>query len=214
MNPDEPLTKVTRRDYMRLYNKVLIQGPCLALYRIEAVRNHKIKMREDLSLGEDLLFNLAYLDALGDVQIGIINKTNYIYQNDEQDSLLRRYRDDLLEINELIIQEIREYLIKWNVKESSAWRSYYVAILYKYINVLDNTFNKANTQTRKAKIKYNNAVMQKKAFKEALKNSGIDMIPSYKLAYRSGIYRLVLLAKEVEKIKIKVKNWLNLTRRG
>ncbi len=198
----EPITVVDRRDYMRLYDKILVQGPCLALYKTEIVRRNGIRMREDLSLGEDLLFNLAYLDALGDVKIGVINKTNYIYQNSNQDSLFRRYRPDLMEIHELMIREINAYLEKWGVEDLASWRHFYRAVFSKYISVLENTFSEANPSKKRRKIRYNNMVLQKQDFQQALEKGELHLPTSYRLAYRSGRYRYVLLAKTIEKLKI------------
>ena len=187
---------------MRLYDKILVQGPCLALYKTEIVRRNGIRMREDLSLGEDLLFNLAYLDALGDVKIGVINKTNYIYQNSNQDSLFRRYRPDLMEIHELMIREINAYLEKWGVEDLASWRHFYRAVFSKYISVLENTFSEANPSKKRRKIRYNNMVLQKQDFQQALEKGELHLPTSYRLAYRSGRYRYVLLAKTIEKLKI------------
>lgn len=203
LSDEEALTVVTRREYMRLYGEVLIQGPCLALYKTEVVQRNRICMREDLSLAEDLFFNLEYLDALGDVNIGVVNSTNYVYHNEGSTSLFRRYRPDLLEIHEQIIERIKLYLIKWGVEDPKEWKKYYSAVLSKYISVLDNTFSELNPQSKRLKIKYNNMVMRKSLYREALKKSKVKMIPSFKFAYSSGNYRMVLLAKRIETIKIK-----------
>lgn len=204
----EPLSIVNRKDYMHLFSKVLVQGPCQALYRTNLVRSKQLSMREDLNLAEDLIFNLEYLDSLGDVPIGVINKANYIYQNDDQTSLLRKYRSDLLETNEMIMHEVKYYLIKWGVSDEDAWREYYKAVFLKYVNVLDNTFNESSPMTKKEKLTYNNSVMQKDSFLEAIKKSRVHLIPSYRIAYCSGNYRLVLAAKLIERIKKKVNRLL------
>ncbi|MBO4562931.1 MAG: glycosyltransferase family 2 protein [Clostridia bacterium] len=206
-----PLTLLSRRDYMRLYSEVLIQGPCLALYKTETVRDCNIKMQESLSLAEDLLFNLDYLDALGNAGIGVINKTNYVYQNNDPNSLFRRYRHDLLEINELSMREIKNHLVKWGVEDEQSWRMYHTAVFTKYTSVLENTFSPLNKATKREKIRFNNRVLQKKTFRDAMEKSNIKLTPLFRLAYKSGNYRLVLLAKRFEKIKI----WLRrLIKRG
>ena len=204
----EPLTIVSRRDYMLLFDKVLIQGPCLALYKTAFVRANHLKMRKDLNLAEDLIFNLQYLNALGEVPIGVINKANYFYQNDDHSSLFRKYRPDLLEINEMIMQSVQHYLVRWGVSDESAWREYYNAAFLKYVNVLDNTFNESNPMSKRDKLKYNNSVMQKDSFREAMEKSRIHLVASYRIAYRSGDYRMVLAAKRIEQFKKSVNQLL------
>ncbi len=197
----EELSIVDRRDYMKLFGAVLIQGPCLALYTTAAVRKNNIRMREDLSLAEDILFNLAYLDALERPLIGIINKPNYIYQDEDPHSLYRKYRQDLLTINETVNQAVANYMRKWGITGDSAWRKYYITAFNNYRIVFDNTFHKKNPMSIKEKLAYNNAIMGQKSFREVLENSAFSLSPALKRAYESGDYRRVRSVERIQKAK-------------
>ncbi len=197
----EPLSVVDRRDYMSLFQSVLIQGPCLSLYKTAIVRSAGIKMREDLSRAEDIMFNLEYLDALGQVPIGVVNKPNYIYQNEDIGSLFRRYSPDLLEINEMVNQALLGYLKKWNVEKQTSWQLYDSVVLANYISVLDNTFHVQNPMTRREKIAYNNRIMEKESFQEALKKGRFPVSGPLQTAYQSGDYRRVLTVKRINDVK-------------
>lgn len=197
----EALTTASRRDYMRLFEAVLIQSPCLALYRTEVVRRCNIKMREDLSLAEDLIFNLEYLDALGEVPIGVINKANYVYFDEDPQSLNRKYREDLLHIQETVNQTLADFLEKWGVDDDASWRMFFNSAFYRYQRVLDNTFSSRNTMSRREKIAYNNAVLNKKEFRETLQKCTVPLTPSRRRALESGDYRRVLFADRIQKLK-------------
>ncbi len=206
----EPLTVVGRRDYMRLYDLILIQSPWLSLYKTEVVRKHSIKMREDLSLAEDISFNLAYLDVLGDAQIGIINKTNYIYMDKEQDTLYRKYRPDLLEINETIYRILAYYLEKWDINDDASLQSYYGSVFYGYQSVLKNTFNIQNPMPFREKLAYNNKILKNESFLEALIKKPNIIIPSLRRAYQSGDYMKVLAVEHIQMIKQRIRKIIKL----
>ncbi len=197
----EPLTVVMRKDYMRLFEKILILSPCLALYRTNIVQKNNISMREDLSLAEDLLFNMSYLDALGEVPIGIINKSNYIYQDEDLSSLNHKYRPDLLFINETVNRALAQILNRWEITDDASWQRYYNEAFYRYQTVLDNTFHKSNSMTLREKIKYNNAILNKKEFQEACRKSTAAVSPARKRAMKSGDYRWVMAVERMQKAK-------------
>lgn len=204
----EPFTVKSRRDYMRLYDKVLIQSPCLGLYRTEIVRKHNIKMRKDLSLGEDILFNLAYLDAIGNVPIGVINKANYLYRDEDQNSMNRKYRSDLHRIFEIIDHSVEDHLKKWEITDPASWQDYYKAVFYHDMRIMENTFHRENDSPRKVKITYNNAILRQESFRQALCKSGVSISESQRRALASGNYRRVLLAERMQEIKLAIKRLL------
>lgn len=196
----EPLSVVDRKDYMSLNRAILIQGPVLALYRTEIAKKNGVRMREGMSLAEDTLFNLDYLDALENTTIGVINKTNYIYQDEAPDSLYHRYRPDMLAVHELVNGEIRNALERWEVEQES-WNRYYNAVFSTYLGILDNTFHAQNPMTHKEKIAYNSMVLKRDGFREALQKKTVKLPSTMQKAYESGDYRLVLLQKRIQFFK-------------
>jgi len=195
------LSFVDRKDYMKLADKTLSQTLWLRLYRTDTARKHGIRMREDLSLGEDLLFNLEYFDAMDNTEMCVINKASYIYRDDSQGSLNRRYRKDLLEIQELLQSRIKSYLEKWDVTDESSWESYYNSVFYAYLGVLENTFSENNPMSRHEKIKYNSTVMKRTGFTEALNRCTVNISSGLKKTYGSGDYRAVLAYRLAARIK-------------
>lgn len=197
----ETLTIVDRKDYMRLFDAILIQSPCLGLYRTDIMRTHQLKMREELSLGEDILFNLSYLDALDKTAIGIVNKTNYIYQDEDQSSLYRKFRADLLTISELILEAMRIHLVKWNIGDVNSWERYYHAAFYKYTSVFENTLHSNNPMSMKDKVAFNDEILKSEHFQESLMSMKNCISPSLYKAYQSGHYRNVIMAERTQKVK-------------
>ena len=200
----EPLTVSDRRDYMRLYEKILVQGPCFALYRTNIVRDNGIRMREDLSRAEDTLFNLDYLDALDCTSIGIVNKPNYIYQNEDQSSLYRKYRKDLLSIIEEVEQAILDKLKRWNITDTASWQKYYNMVFFDHQSLLRNVFHKQNPMSMREKVMYGNMVLRRESFQEALQKSTVSLSPVLRRAYRSGKYKNVLAVERAQRMKQRI----------
>ena len=198
------LSFIDRSSYMQLYDKVLVQSPCLALYRTEIIRKKHIKMREDISLAEDILFNLEYLDALDYTSIGVVNKVNYIYRNEDPNSLYRKYRQDLLTIYEMVNRALAEYLEKWDIIDESSRKKYYATAFCNYENVLDNTFHKQNPMSLREKINYNNTIMKSEDFRNILQKIAATLLPAQRKAYQSGDYKQVLAYKQSQKIKTRI----------
>lgn len=197
----EQLTIIDRKDYMKLFHQVLILSPWGKLFRTELVRSYHLKMREDMSLGEDILFNLAYLDVIDKTRIGVINKANYCYRNDNQDSLNYRYRPDLFSINKCIVQAIGKSFKKWGIIDPSDWEQYYNLVFYKFVNAMKNTLSSKNKIPFSQKIKYNESILHDELFRETLKKMTVRMDPYVKHAYESGDYRIVMLAEKYQKVK-------------
>ena len=209
MSAGEPLSFADRKDYMLLSDKILIQSPCLALYRTEIVRGHNVRMREDLSRGEDILFNLDYLDALDRTGIGVVNKANYTYKNEAPDSLYRKYREDLVQIIETVNEAVADKLGKWCADDEASRRLYYNYVYYGYESVFRNTMLKQNPMSRWEKRDFNSAVLARPGFKEALKNCSVVMPSALRRAYESGDYRRVLAAERIQRIKLSIRGIFN-----
>lgn len=208
LNAKETLSIVDRKDYMRLADNVLVQAPWLHLYISEIVKKNKIRMREDLSLAEDLMFNLEYIDALENTTIGVINKPNYVYQDEDVDSLNHKYREDLLELKELVNARVKNYLNKWNVTDEDSWRSYYNSVFYGYLNVLNNTFSEKNQMTEREKTEFNSKILRSDGFKEALSKCSANISLRLRKAYESGNYRQVLIMQYAAEFKYTLKSFI------
>lgn len=84
------------------------------LYKSEIIKKFDIAIRENLSLGEDLLFNLNYIDKCECLIFLDIAKYNYIVNND---GLTHKYRSDKFEILNKVNDELRKIIIKYDISQ-------------------------------------------------------------------------------------------------
>ena len=200
---DSVVSFYDRTDYLKLFKLMHVQMPWNHLYTTKFVKEHKLRFDETLALGEDILFNLDYLDCCENTTICVINKPLYHYMVDGSDNACKKYYADYLRIEECINRGIKTKLDKWNIEKANIGFFYSIAF-WGYESALRSTFNSQNTMSKSEKIKYNNSIMRKSEFVEALTNIEKTINPIYRFAYKSRDYRFVLFANSLVKIKNKM----------
>lgn len=193
------LLRYTLQEYMSLHEMWLDAEPWNKLYRTDIVQTAKVRFPEDLSLGEDWLFNLAYIDASANEKIVVVTEPLYNYIRGNDESLDSKYRKDLLDIYRRLNDTCLSYLRKWKLPAEQI-EIFYNSRFYLYEKVLRNTM-RAPDKTKREKIKWNSTFMQSDEFKESLQARKCFIHPLYLFAYRSGNFNNVLLADWMVAVK-------------
>lgn len=193
------LLRYTLQEYMSLHEMWLDAEPWNKLYRTDIVQTAKVRFPEDLSLGEDWLFNLAYIDASANEKIVVVTKPLYNYMRGNDESLDSKYRKDLLDIYRRLNDTCLSYLRKWRLPTEQV-EKFYNSRFYLYEKVLRNTM-RAPDKTKREKIKWNSTFMQSDEFKESLQARKCFIHPLYLFAYRSGNFNNVLLTDWMVAVK-------------
>lgn len=188
---------VSRKNVYNLVNKTMYSAPWCKLFLKEIIIKHNIRFQEDLSLGEDMVFNFAYTDYIS--EIFILNLSLYKYIIDNNNSLLRRYRKDLLSDYQKMDKYLYEYLDKWAVSDECR-SSYYQQRYYQYEDVLYNTFSDENKATFTNKIKYNNDIISSSDFKECIKIIDVQLNPIIKFSYKIQKYLPIYFYSRIRKV--------------
>lgn len=198
----ESVLHYTLKDYMTLHEMWLDTGPCNKLYTAKIIKEAGLHFSEDLSLGEDWLFNLAYIDASENDRIAVITKPLYNYVRGNEESLDSKYRCDLLEIYRRLNAACLSRLQKWDVSEEQM-EKFYNSLFYLYEKVLRNTM-RAPDKTKQEKIKWNSTFMQTDEFKNVLSARTCYVHSLYLAAYKSGSFAKVLLMDWLHKEKTRI----------
>lgn len=197
---------------MDLCEKWLVQMPWNKLFETKTIKKNNIIFPPGLSLGEDYIFNLKYLDCTNG-KIVVINKPLYNYLRDGKESLDNKYYSNLLEIYRRLNSEIEQYSEKWNLSDAQISKMY-SASFFRLEAVLRNTFNKKNNQSFIKKIKYNNEILKSNDFQESMKKMDTFIHPIYRFAYKKRKYLLVMCLDFLSAYKIHLfkngKIWVNI----
>ena len=112
---EEKYTEVCRKDVLKLSAKYLLNSPVNKMYLREVLNQNNLRMKQDISIAEDLLFNLQYLDAVGEVPIVVLNQVTYYYVRNGQPSLDSGYRKNYYAIHKMVLGKMWKYIKKWQV---------------------------------------------------------------------------------------------------
>ncbi len=193
----------TLKDYMTLHGLWLDTAPWNKLFRADVIRDNAVCFPEDISLGEDWLFCMDYIDASGNGSIAVVTKPLYNYMRGNGDSLDSKYRADLPAIYRRLISACGSHLQKWDVPAEQTDK-YHNMCFYMYENILRNTMRSPDLSEWE-KIRRNSAFLKGAEFREILKKKTCRVHPLYLAAYRSGDYNKVLHAQKLTELSRKLK---------
>lgn len=197
-NKDVVLTD--RGNIMSLHEMVLDASPVNKLYNRDILNMYKIRMQENISLGEDLIFNYDYLNYCDNTEIVILNKANYGYFCFSEESLNHRYRSDLKEIYDKLLEVMYQYINSWNVSEEQK-RIFFNIKFYMYDSILRNTFHKNNKMSFFNKVAFNNSIMKSEMFQDTFNKSTLTINPLYKKIYMLKRYEVILIVNKLLEMK-------------
>lgn len=173
------------RNNPALIKRFLLNSPCNKLYIASYIQN---EFREDISLGEDLLFNLSYLSHIKEVSF--LEEGLYCYIEQES-SLTTSYREDKLEISEFLWEQLRKFAkqYKWCQETIQSINYIFVSnIIYGCYDIWKRT-----SGNRKTKIF---SWIKKDSVQEAVHNTYVETTQQ-KLAVvfikKQKIYALIAL---------------------
>lgn len=193
----EAISVVSRDDYFALASKVLTQSPWLRIYDTLILNENHLRMIEDLSLAEDVLFNLAYMDAVPSKSICVINKANYLYSDADSESLNLKYRDDLKNINDRLLDAVWQYTNNWGLTDPNSVAEYYNTVYHKIVEVLNITFHPHNKMIYIKKICFNNDILRSERFVDALSLMSITIPNRLRRAYQTKNYLWVRVYERI-----------------
>lgn len=191
-----------KNEYMTLHELWLDCSPCNKLYKREIIEKNHVVFDEFLSLGEDMLFNLAYMDASDNDKIMVITRPLYNYVRSDDGSLDTKYRADLLDIYRKLNSECCHYYKKWNLPQDQM-QKFYNSRFYMYEKVFRNTMRAPNKHFWQ-KVKENNVFIRGEEFQRVLEATDVYIHPIYLSAYRSGRYFRVIVMDKLVKLKNKI----------
>lgn len=136
-----------------LWKTSLLECVCGKLMRMDVIRNNHIMFPPDLSFGEDFCFNMEYFRHINGAVF--VSSRYYYYLQRDNDSLTKKYREDLFENQMYLIRKFRS-LIEENVKisksEQTALSEYTVAHMMHVLYALTGNRCPLNTTEKKREI--------------------------------------------------------------
>lgn len=196
-----------------LYTSGYLNAPVNKLYIRDIIHSHKITFNENISLGEDLIFNLAYLRKTKCFLI--IPNTLYYITAENNTSLTKAFRDEKIEEISYLYYSIENYIAdNFNKTECQKVN---ILMYFRSVYLILEQLIGSNLST----------TMKKKKYMSIVKNRNVNnlfKVDKRYLLFESKIYILclklpyfllksiVLLRAKIKKIyrKIKLNNTTNI----
>lgn len=166
------------------------------IYKMDVIRNKKIKFNEQVFIGEDVIFNLEFL--LNSKRVIAIKDIYYLYTVNNPESLMRVTFKPKLEESLIKQYEIRkclsqQYGLSNDKNYTKDLANYYINVIYKLIlkNLLNSNNNDVNKELKR--------VLNYKMFRESVREIGLFYKCNnfreyiYYLAFKFKIYSLIML---------------------
>ncbi|MGY0691313.1 glycosyltransferase family 2 protein [Virgibacillus sp. FSP13] len=121
-----------------LYKKIILPSPCNKLYDASLINDYHIRFDKHFKMGEDLLFNLAYINVCD--QIHIIRDTLYNYCITHH-SLTTAFNKDFVKNQQMLLEQMKRFLTEKNCYTGD--NRYFLAIIQanSIVNGLNNLFH-------------------------------------------------------------------------
>lgn len=169
--------QVKKEEVASLFRMGLFGATWNKLYEISRIKNNNIKFREDMDLGEDIVFNLEYLKHFNG-NFYIINELLYHYIRRNRDSLMVRFNERYVEMNKIAYTEFLAYLNSVSADEESRRQ-----ILASYFDVLVTAMDNLYMNRKSMNQKLYAAKMTERKKERELKNILNQMEGKIKIIY-------------------------------
>lgn len=193
---EEERSVAERKDVLKFSARYVLNSPVNKLYHRNIIKDNRLRMDENLSIAEDLLFNLQYLDATGECPVIILNRVPYYYIRNGEVSLDHGYKKDYYKIHKEVLKTLWKYVQKWQVPKED------VPLYYKrYREYMQNAF--ANLEYKNCSLNRFGKFVEKsritadKQFQKSLIQQRETMGRGSYLVWRSRVYLLVWIYEKI-----------------
>lgn len=148
-NKNEFYSSINGNGVFDIMKSALLNSVVNKAYDLSLIKKYDIKFPDKINLGEDLIFNLRYLDRMKTFQFLLLNKIYYHGWCMEKDhSLERKWREDFFEIQEMLLHEKINHSNKW-IKDEKVYPDISEIYCEWYLNCIKESmsyyFKRANS---------------------------------------------------------------------
>lgn len=136
-------------NFGELFFNNFINVPWNKMYKKNIIQQKNIEFPHDMRMGEDLIFNLEYIDNCS--FFSIIDETGYHYDISNEDSLTTNFVDNYFENQKFLFQYTKEFLVKHD--KYSLENSKYIQTRFvdSMMGCFGNLFHESSSYSKKQK---------------------------------------------------------------
>ena len=156
-----------KRDFFDVCLQILFYTVWNKMYSTRLIKENDLKFAEDLSVGEDMLFNLDYLRVADDVML-LDKSCEYNYVLRKTESLNNKYYENLFDIYVRHYTALLEAMKEFDSDVERYKGTFYFVYLRMLIAALNNNMNKKNPAGFLKKLSTNSKLMKRDEFSVCL----------------------------------------------
>jgi glycosyltransferase involved in cell wall biosynthesis len=200
---------ISKKKYFPYRKKGLIRGSVInKIYTRNIIDLQNLNFHIGMARGEDVLFNLAYLNQID--SFFVLSSVDYNYVNTDDTSLMKTYSKELFFFISKEFNAWQDFFNQYQVDNADR-KSCATHYFYIFIGVMKNTLDNRNPDGLYKKLKYNNKVLDSKEFQDCLELADLSKEDDrYIRLLKTKNYYLVWL---VERLYL-AKKYLTPTTRG
>lgn len=188
---------IPMHSYYELYVSSLDSSLWNKIYSGEIIREQQLRFYEDLHIGEDVVFNVEYYKTCD--QIIFINSPLYFYCSNTA-SLTHTYRPNTMEMHRVVFNA------RLPVIEEAYLGNYLDSWLYRFIQMLNEVFDKRNTMSFCKKMQYCQKLMQTEEFQYCASHApGQEESPVFMKVIRRHNFYLLWMFQKLCNIKARLR---------
>lgn len=181
------------KSYFDLYASSIDSSLWNKIYSREIISENNLFFDENLHIGEDVVFNVEYYKHCK--QIILVNSPLYFYCNNAT-SLTHTYRPSNMEMHRVV------FGARLQIIENEYLGNYLDNWLYRFIQMLNEVFDKRNTMSFWEKMQYCQKLMQTEEFQFCVSHApGKDESPAFMKVVRKHNFYLFWIFQKLCKIK-------------
>ena len=197
---------VDKSNFLAIYDRWLINSPVNKLYVKDILIQENVFMPINMDLGEDLLFNLEYIDKSNKKGYVVDNQGLYYYVKNRDTSLTTQWRIDRFKIESFLNTKIKEYCVKVGIADYTILNK---LIYYSYRDMMIQIWNLAGLMSYRDKLRYNNMILASQEFQEAIRQYQDEIEHLVWVAYKSKNYAFLQVIEMLERYKNNLKQKVN-----
>ncbi|KNY26829.1 glycosyltransferase family 2 protein [Pseudobacteroides cellulosolvens] len=141
-------------NFGKFLNNLIVNSPVNKLYSASLIKGYRLSFPENISIGEDLIFNLEVINKSS--RIYITKEVYYNYINHNQSSLMLNYKKDFFSIQQILFSKLYQFLHendKMSMENEVNIRFYYIRSIFCCLNNLFHNNSKLSFRNKVIQIK-------------------------------------------------------------
>lgn len=126
-------------NFGELFNNGFINSMCNKIYMTDILKEHNLKCVDELSMGEDLLFNLQYLNV--SKCISIVKEPLYNYVKFNFNSITASVKKEFFLNQQMLFEKVRQFLFENNSSNERNLNFIEISYTDSIINCFENIFH-------------------------------------------------------------------------